>query len=68
MFNHTVSTAPKVKPPEGKMSKNKKKKMKKKQKKQQELIDKQLKQLEELDREVRHSSLLTCFYHLTHVI
>ena len=46
-----MSTAPKERNQEQKMSKNKKKKMKKKQKKQQELIEKQLQQLEELDKE-----------------
>ncbi|KAK7101658.1 SRSF protein kinase 1-like isoform X1 [Littorina saxatilis] len=46
-----VSTAPKDKPVEAKMSKNKKKKLKKKKKRQQQLIEMQMQQLEELDRE-----------------
>nr|KAG5711334.1 hypothetical protein BaRGS_006031 [Batillaria attramentaria] len=46
-----VSTAPKDKAPDTKMSKNKKKKLKKKKKRQQQLIEMQLQQLEEIDRE-----------------
>lgn len=46
-----VSTAPKEKAVDAKMSKNKKKKMKKKKKRQQQLIEMQMQQLEELDRE-----------------
>ena len=45
-----MSTAPKEKVHDAKMSKNKKKKLKKKQKKQQELIEQQLQQLEEIDK------------------
>ena len=55
-FSVAVSTAPKPKAPEGKLSKNKKKKMKKKAKKQQLLIEQQLQQLEERDREVSTSA------------
>lgn len=47
----SVSTAPKDKIPDAKMSKNKKKKLKKKKKRQQQLIEIQMQQLEELDRE-----------------
>lgn len=46
-----VSTAPKEKAVEAKMSKNKKKKLKKKKKRQQQLIEMQMQQLEELDKE-----------------
>lgn len=41
-----VSTAPALKPPTAKMSKNKKKKMKKKQKKQAELLEKKIQEME----------------------
>ncbi|KAL8587079.1 hypothetical protein ACOMHN_026047 [Nucella lapillus] len=46
-----VSTAPKEKVVEVKMSKNKKKKLKKKKKRQQQLIEMQMQQLEEIDKE-----------------
>jgi hypothetical protein len=46
-----VSTAPRDKPVEVKMSKNKKKKLKKKKKRQEQLIQIQLQQLQELDKE-----------------
>ncbi|XP_025106527.1 SRSF protein kinase 3-like isoform X2 [Pomacea canaliculata] len=45
-----VSTAPKDKVVEAKMSKNKKKKLKKKKKRQQQLIEIQMQQLQELDQ------------------
>ncbi|XP_076447214.1 SRSF protein kinase 3-like isoform X2 [Babylonia areolata] len=45
-----VSTAPKEKAVEAKMSKNKKKKLKKKKKRQQQLIEMQMQQLEEIDK------------------
>ena len=47
----SVSTAPKEKVVEVKMSKNKKKKLKKKKKRQQQLIEMQMQQLEQLDKE-----------------
>ena len=50
VFFFTVSTAPKEKAIEAKMSKNKKKKLKKKKKRQQQLIEIQMQQLKELDR------------------
>lgn len=50
MFNISVSTAPKEKPPETtKASKNKRKKMKKKQKRQRQLLEQQISQLRELE-------------------
>jgi len=50
MFNISVSTAPKEKPPETtKASKNKRKKMKKKQKRQRMLLEQQISQLRELE-------------------
>jgi len=50
VFNISVSTAPKEKPPEtSKASKNKRKKMKKKQKRQRLLLEQQISQLRELE-------------------
>ena len=57
-----VSTAPKEKVAEVKMSKNKKKKLKKKKKRQQQLIEMQLQQLEELDKEKLVSIGMFCIF------
>ena len=57
-----VSTAPKEKAIEAKMSKNKKKKLKKKKKRQQQLIEMQMQQLEELDRGKVVSKLALFFF------